>query len=358
MAVTPNPLLDLDPGIGQVASTVRFEIVDRDLVVIGNVVPLAADSISVNTSGTAKRELTGFRLDPQTLRDIDPFSNRIKPSWILEDGTEWPLGVFVFTGSTLHRGTYVSTLDTTMTDQDAILDQGTRSTFGIGQRGWILPAVEDLLGEVRITNVVLPWGSQAIVADPVVWPAGESRLKILTDLSKLAGWLPPYFDNNGYLIVRVPPDVNHDPPDHVYSSTKSRVLRDTIVEHDDLLSAPNVYVVTCSGPSSGEITATAQVDASLPFSVQNRRFEVVEVERAQGINSTEQAQQMANTKAAAAGSGYKNVQFDGFADPRHDMFQTVEWDSEMYRETGWNLRLTPGGSHSHTLTQGGFDRAG
>lgn len=358
MPVPRNALLDLDPGIGQVASTVRFQVVNRDLELVGDIHPIAADSISAKTSGNVKRTLSGFKLDDQTLRDIDPFQHRIKPWWVLEDGTEWPLGVYVFTDAAKHRGTYVDTLTTTLLDQDFILDQGTRTTFGVGQNGSILNGVVDVINQVRITNYRIPAASSSVVADPVTWPAGTSRLKILNDLCNLAGWLPPYFDNDGVLTIRVPPDIDRDPPDHRYSSHYSRVLRSTIVENENLLDAPNVYLVVCSGPSSSEITAFAAVDADLPFSVQNRRFEVVNVTRVQGITTTDQAQQIANILASSAGFGFRNVEFQGFADPRHDLFQTVEWDGFMYREIEHSLKLTPGGPHTHKLTRGGFPRAG
>lgn len=358
MPVIANRLLDLDPGVGQVASMVRFQVLDRDLTVVGEIVPLAADSVSANVSGNVKRTLSGLKLDELALREIDPFRHRIKPLWCLEDGTEWPLGVFVFTAEAAHIGSYISTLDTTMMDQDYMLDQPTRAAFGVGQNGEILPKVLELLAQIRIlsSTISAPWGSTARVADPVVWPAGTSRMQILKDLCALAGWLVPYFDNNGVLTLRPASDVSNVIPDHIYPG--GRVLRDSIVSNDNLLNAPNVYVVTCSGPSNGEITASAEVAEYLPFSVYNRRFEIVKVIRAQGITSTEQAQQMADTYAAGAGVGFRTVQFEATADPRHDLFQTVQWGGLIYREIQWSLKLRPGGSHSHSITQGGFGAAG
>lgn len=360
MPVPPNPLLDLAPGVGQVASSVRFEVVDRDLKVVGDLRVLAADSISAKAAGNIKRTMSGFKLDEYGLREVDPFRHRVKPYWRLEDGTEWPLGVFCFTDSAAHLASYVDVLETTMVDQGFDLDQGTRATFGIGPSGSILPAILEVLAQVKITSLVIPEGSSARVMDPVIWPAGTSRLQIVNELCALAGWLPPYFDNNGILNIRTPPDIDRVRPDHNYplDSERSRVLAGSIVENDNLLDAPNVYLVICSGPADGEIAASAQVAADLPFSVENRRFEVTETVRVQGITSTEQAQRMAETLAAAAGLGFKNVSFDAFADPRHDLFQTVSWEGKTYRELGWNLKLKPGGPHSHEITRGGFPLAG
>lgn len=356
MPVTADPLLDLAPGIGQVQWDIEFDIVDRSLELVDQIKPLKADGISAKTSGNIKRQLQGIVLDERQLRKINLFSNWLKPWFVLENGSRWPLGVYVFTDAARQVGSYTSTLATTMMDQDYVLDQGTRNPFGIGQGGPILPAVTALLDDARIANRDIPESSAASVGDPVNWPAGTSRLKILNELCNQAGWLPPYFDNNGTLVIRIPPDIARVAPDHRYDGR--RVKRASLVENDNLLSAPNVYLVLGTGPSQGSISAVAYVDPTLPFSVQNRGFEIVSVTRAQGVQSVEQAQSMANALAAGAARGYKNIAFTGPRDPRHDLFQTVEWEgSTVYREISWDLKFR-GGFHSHTLTLGGFPNAG
>ena len=358
MTVPKNRLLDLEPGIGQVASTVRFQVLDRDLQIIGTITPIAAGTMTANTTGTNKRTLNGVNFDAYALNEINPFVDRIKPIWVLEDGTEWPLGVFVFTHVINRLGTYVDVMETTLVDQDFVLTQGTRSTFNVPVNGSVVTAVEDILSQVRITTSMIPTTSMAQIGDALTWPAGTSRLKILQDLCVFGGWLPPFFDNDGTLHIQYPPRMDADPPDHIYWSDDSRVLRASITESDNLLDAPNVYIVTGSGPSNGPVYAATQVAADLPFSVENRRFEIVSITKPQGITTSAQAEQMANTLAASAKAGFKNIDFQGFADPRHDLFQTVQWDGAMYRETGWSLTLKPGGLHTHKLVQGGFPISG
>lgn len=354
MTVTPNALLDLAPGIGQVASMRRYQVLDPDLHVLGDIHPLRASNISCNGSGSIKRRLNGIQLGASDLRNIDLFRERIRPLWVLEDGTEWPMGVYVFTAAAVNRGTYASTLGATLYDQDFILDQATRASFGLDPGGSVLNAIERLLSQVNISHYSIPVSSSRVVADPVNWPSGTSRLKILRELCDLAGWLPPFFDNNGVLVIKPPPDIVRDLPDHTYRS--NRVKRKSLVENDNLLNAPNVYIVICNGPSGGDISAAAQVDPALPFSVENRGFEVTSVTRVQGLTSSTQAQQMANTLAAGGAKGYKNVRFEGTPDPRHDVFQTIEWEASIYRELSWDLKLRPGGPMSHVLTLGGFPR--
>lgn len=356
MSVPSNQLLDLGPGVGQIQWSMRFEVLNSALESIDFIHPLACDGISANTTGASKRQLQGFTVTDKDLRRLDPFAHRIKPWAAFEDGSLWPCGVFVFTDASNQVGTYTSVLKSVLLDQDFILNQGLRASFGLQPHGLIRPAVIELLQGAGIVDFTVPADNNAVVGQPPAWPAGTSRLKILEELCTLAGWLPPYFDNTGRCVIKPPPDVINDPPDHIYSAR--RVLYDSVVENENLLNAPNLYLVIGSGGQDGDISAYAYVDPALPFSVENRGFEIVSVTRAQAIASSAQAQRMADTLAAGAGKGYKNVQFTGNPDPRHDLFQTVDWKGTVYREISWNLKFGPAGPHTHSLTLGGFSNAG
>lgn len=352
---TANPLLDLDPGIGEIRAMWRFRVLDRGLELIGTVKPLAATGISAAVGGSIKRRINGVIFNETDLRDLNLYQDRIQPVYALEDGTEWACGVYLFTDAAKNVGTYTSTMAVTLMDQDYLLDQVTQESFGLPNAGSIVPAVHVLLDQANIVHRIVPESATATVADPVNWPAGTSRLKIITDLSKLAGWLPPYFDNRGVFVLRQPPDIDRVIPDHTYAP--NRVAYSTMITDENLLTAPNVYTVIGSGPSQGEIVASAEVDAALSYSVQNRGYKIISISRPQGLTSTEQAQQMANAQAAA-GAGYRGVRFTGPPDPRHDLFDTVDFLGTTYRETGWELGFAPGAAHSHTITLGGFIRVG
>lgn len=352
--VTPNRLLDLADGVGQVGLFFRYRVLDRSLNPAGTVKPLEPCSIKASTNRTMKRTLSGFRLGEKAAREINFFTDRIQPVVVLEDGTEWPCGVFVFTDAAVSRGSYTSTLGTTMVDQDYVLDQKTRYTFQVNPGGSITGAINFLLDTVGIFSRSIP-SSQLVVpgTESLTFPVGTSRMEILTLLCVLGGWLPPFFDNNGVCIIKSPPLLNTGDPDHVY--TDKRLANP--IENDNLLTAPNVYVVLGTGPSKGDIYAVAQVDPRLPYSVENRGFEIVDVFRTQGMVSTEQAQQMANRRALAGSYGYKNVSFDSPIDPRHDLFQTIYYPAAQatFREIEFGFKLAAGSQMSHSITQGGFD---
>jgi len=351
MPITPNRILDLAPGVGQVKSTVVYQILDRDLNVIGEVNSLTDCTVSASTTATIKRQLGGFKLGEKDLRRVDLFQNRIKVAMLLEDGTSWPLGVYVFTDSAKKVGSYVSTLDTSLMDQDYILSQGSRYPYGVNPGGSITDAINFILDDSGIYQRDVPGDATVRVGDPLSWPPGTARSEMLKVLCNLAGWLPPYFNNDGVCIVRPPTDTANVEPDHYYDL--HRVAYDTLIENDNLLQAPNVYIVIGTGPSKGDISATAEVEASLPFSVPNRGFVITSIHRTQGLTSTRQAQEMADALAAQGADGFRTVFFAGPPDPRHDLFQTIEFNGGILNETEWSLPLK-GASMTHSLTLGGF----
>lgn len=351
MPVPANRILDLAQGIGQVQSTVIYQILDRDLNVVGEVNSLTDCTVAASTSAAVKRQLSGFKLSERDLRKVDLFQHRIRVLMLLEDGTSWPLGVYVFTDSAKNVGSYISTLDTVLMDQDYILTQGIRNPYGVNPGGSITDAINAILDEAGIFQRDVPGDATVRVGDPVSWPPGTSRSEMLKVLCNLAGWLPPYFNNGGVCVVRPPTTVINVEPDHYYDL--HRVAYNTLIENDNLLQAPNVYVVISTGPSKGDISATAEVDANLPFSVPNRGFVVTSVHRTQGLTSTRQAQDMADALAAQGSMGFKTVYFTGPPDPRHDLYETIEYDGTIYNEVEWSLPLK-GASMSHSLTLGGF----
>lgn len=357
MPVTPNPLLDLVPGVGQVANTIQWNVLTRGLEDTGQRLhPFASGSITANTASQVKRNLSGFVLGEVDWRSTNLFTALIQPIWVLEDGSGplggWPCGVFMFTDDALHLGTYASTLETTLMDQGYILSQKTKEPFSVAPGGSILVAVASILDQVGVTQRTLPQNDKAI-GDPNSWPAGTQRVTILNYLCNAAGWLPGFFDNYGQYVIQVPPDLNTEQPDHTYHG--NRVQYGTPVTHANTLTAPNTIVVIGTGPSKGDISAIAYVDPSLPYSVPNRGgLEVVDVRQMQGLTDSAQAQQIANTIAANA-PGYQNQLFTGPADPRHDLYQTVEYmDGTVYRELSFTLDTKEGGFMPHVLTLGGW----
>lgn len=362
MPVQPHPILDMsDEAISNVQSTIELDVLTREIEYLGTIAPLSMDRVEWNTSAEIKRNVGGVRLTRADVNDIDLFRHCLRPMWVLGDGTRWEMGVYSFTdrdelwrkAADARRAGWV---DVELMDKnDFALSTGTKRTISIPPSGDIFTIVTQLLDEAGIGPRIrdIPDGLEAQVLDPPIWSTGTAKNQIISDCMELAGLLPPYSTNGGIFTIRRPPNVITEAPDHRYLEDEVRIEDGTIRVGDDLLSAPNVYVVVSNGPNESEIVGVAYIDPKLPWSKENRGFEIVDVHRAQGIESAGQATAMAQQRAAT-GAGYRVCVFDAFPDPRHDLFQTVQFDQVVWRETSHTLRAAPGGPHTHNLTEGGF----
>ncbi len=121
------------------------------------------------------------------------------------------------------------------------------------------------------------------------------------------------------------------------------------METDDLLTAPNRFIVisNVSSDSSAPVTASFDVPASAPHSIQNRGFVVAQVEDLQVPDPT---QAMAVAKNLALRQTiFEQVTLTTAPDPRHDSYNVVWWQGEPWLELSWSMALVEGGAMNHLL---------
>jgi hypothetical protein len=267
---------------------------------------------------------------------------------ILEDGSEWPLGVFMFPSKEVNKRSVGNFLSSTLFDETFILDQGTSEPFGLNDTTVITDAMWRLIIDSKIGNFNII-DSQTKAKEPIAWPPGTSRLRILAELCEMTSYLSPFIDNDG--VLQCVPDNPGRPADHAYTTSGgyARIIADSIVDSSSLLEAPNVYIVVNSGATESEISGRYDIPDLWPHSKLNRGFEVVKTITMQGIESSDKATQIAQTTARHDLGTFKSVSFSSAPDPRHDTFDVVEFDEEFYTEASWSMSLTPGAEMSHDL---------
>jgi hypothetical protein len=354
--LTPDEILDLPANVGEVRSTVRYTVLDAQLEELFRINPVASDvSIVVNTTSTVKRTMRGLHLDPVDNARIDVLNMRILPEWIVSTGTleqAYPLGVFIFSDANRPRATYGLELKGTLYDQTVIVNQGRQKTFNVANNAVVTDVIAQVAGEVGLSGSLVDIDfSSVTVTTPIAWRAGTSRYTILEDLCALAGFYPPYFTNIGVLRCKsAPPSLAGLAPDHTYNAgPDSRIIDQTIVESDDLVNAPNRYLVVNNSGTGGDISGYYDLPDSAPQSYANRGYRVVKKIDDQGVENATQATARAQLAAITDFSTYNWAEFDATPDPRHDIFDIVEYLGENYREVGWDLKLKPGGPQSHKL---------
>jgi len=352
---TPNPLLDLDPGIGQVAASFRFDVCSAATPTSIPVVhPIRTNMQIVNNPyANVRRVLRSFEIPPDESEQIDLFRDRICPKLVLEDGTVWPLGEFLFVTEERTVATSGRPLRTTLFDQTWLLTLPRINHFGVDEGQDPIAAIVELAGEVNALDpenfVVIQSGEVPLVNSPISWPSGTPRLRMMNELAELAGYFPPYFDHEGSLIVRPigPFQVTEDAL--VYDSTSPRIKAGTYVVNPNRLQAPNTYVALNSGSQGGEISGVFRIPSNEPNSVERRGIEIPEIIRVQGPNSASNSTAIAQARAEADPRAFEQVQFVSAPDPRHDTFDVVVVDGTTYWEADWSMELRPGGNHVHNL---------
>lgn len=343
-------ILNLTGGLRQRIDQFRFDVLDRAYNVIGVVHPKRGDSaarIEMDTTRTLFRSMTNFELDANQQTHLNTEQDRIRPVVILQNGTEYPLGVYLFGDASRLRRGWGRDLSASLVDERFILNQAVGRNVGLTPGRNVIDFAVQIAQEVCACPMsMIP--SSLTTAQPLGWRLADTRIKILEDLCQLAGYLPPYFDNAGTLIFRpvpVPPFSSAIPP----YDLDTRIIKDSIVESDDLLHAPNRYIAVDSGATDSAISGRYDIVGSAPNSIANRGFPVVQTISLQGLTSVSAAISAAQAAAHSDPNQFSQVEFDGTLDPRHDQFEIVEFMGDLYREVGWSVEARAGAPMHHKL---------
>ena len=293
-------LLTLGNNLGQRAASFRFDLLDKQNSYIR---PLTVDmsrppTITNNINRTVKRTMSGFHLPPYETDQVNTLTQRVRPWMVMQDGSEYPLGIFLFADATrelvlsgsvqLTSGTGEAWwTDGTMADQLATINQGSRGINFYGPGHLIYDALVQQLNAANVQTYRID-ATDAVIGDWVVWKPNTNRLQVINELASMAGMYSLYFDNAGEGVVRQVPTLDAVEPTFVYQAG-GNVLMNGISESDDQLDAYNTYVVVNSGFTERPIWGEWQVPPEAPHSYANRGFWVVKEINQQGVTSNTQA---------------------------------------------------------------------
>jgi hypothetical protein len=347
----PDPILDLDPWVGQRQASFRFDRINGLTGdILGELHPIRDADLTHDTTRIIKRQLT-MSLGIEDTATINVVTDRILLYMTFPDGTEYPLGRYMFTDASrqvfsaagMGEHTAGGIADVTLNDEMFLVDQQITTgvdAAGLAVEGVIVKVLEDL--DVSLVAETSPYNSFE------TWGIGQSRGAILEALSVTGDYFSPWFGNDGKLhFIRsfdpatAIPDFNYD--------TSRQVIRDAILETDDLITAPNRFVVISNaGPNLDEqVVGTADVPESAPHSIANRGFVVASVLDLQ-LTNTSQATAVAQGLALRQ-TVFERVGLTTALDPRHDSYNVIRWQGENWLELAWSMPLTAGGAMSHLL---------
>ena len=353
-SVRAEDWLNLPLFVGQRSLSYQWELIDGSTGIRkGLLTPLRDNppQLTHDTSATISRRLSNVVLGVQDAALIDPIADRIKLSMILGDRSRssYPLGTYMICDEVQDVHSNGATMPLTFFDEMFIVDQ--QMETGFNGRGELADqAAARLLDGLPIGELIADATPQTVINS---WGAGTSKAKALMDMASLGGYFKPWFNHANELRMIAAfepadrlPDIDLDDPPRVY--------RDSIARSSDLLNAPNRFVrvsndtgATGDGPAPAPVVGRYDVPATAPHSIARRGFVVPDVDEAQLSSSSQAA---AYTRAIGIQQTvYEKVELVTPPDPRHDSYQVIRWDGELWLEIGWALTLSPGGAMKHTL---------
>lgn len=337
-----DPFFDLSDGTGQRSATFRFELVDGVTGgKIADITPIRGGTLTHDTTKTIKRSLNVI-LGVSDSSIVDPVNNRIDPYMVLPNGIEYRLGRYVFTDNSRQFFTSGRISNVSLVDEMLIVDQQVET--GISGDNRVVDAViQETMADFKfILNIEgTPYSTVQS------WGAGTNRGSILQALALNGDYFSPWFDFERKLNfirsfdpARVPATFDYD--------AGNQVLRAGIVETDDLLIAPNRFVVI-SNTNTGDtpVFATADVPDSAPHSISKRGFVVPSVQD-MSANDEFQAQAIANNLSLRQ-TVFERVTLQTPPDPRHDSYDVITWQRERWLELAWTMQLEEGAPMTHVL---------
>jgi hypothetical protein len=328
---------------------IEWYVADRDGNILGELNG-SGGSITWDGGGRIQRVCRGVTFSYNQWKNVNPFVDWFVPVFRTSNGVGTRLGLFTAASVPFayQQGGALNVVEPYLVDGGFFLDQP--SSVALAGRtneshSEVLTNFADIGGFTRRT--IEP--TSQVFSLPIANPPGTSFAAAMSEVTSLAGFLPPHFDRDGVLRLVSPPKLSEKPV-KVYDETN--ILSATRVRNDNLLDAANVIVVLASGGTGSEIFGVAEVPPNAPNSVQNRGGQrVAKVIRMQGISSSSQAEAIAKQIAATSSDDFEQLEFQSVPDPVHDTFGIVEVNGVAYRELSWSMDLSVGGTMSHRLVR-------
>lgn len=343
--IAHSSTFDLDAWVGQRQATFRFHRVNGvSGQHLGDITPLRGSSLSHDTTRTIKRQLT-LNLGVADTAAIDPLVDRIYVYMVTPDGTQWPLGKFMFTDKTAQLFSSGRLSNVVLNDEMFLVDQEVIVGYDANDLV-VTSAIKNLLTGLPITFVAeaSPYFSAQS------WSQGAMRGNIIEALCVAGDYFSPWFGNDTKMhFIRTFNPASQVP--QFDFDNGNQVLRANIVESNNLLTAPNRFVVVSNTNANlGAIVGIAEVPPNAPNSFANRGFYITQTQNLQ-LTSDSQAQ------AVAAGLATRNTLYETTnlvtpPDPRHDSYDVIKWQGSRWLELAWSMQLTEGGTMNHILRKG------
>lgn len=360
--MTRGPLTNLSgeahhifaPWIGQRSATFRFELVNGTTgQFLGEITPIRDASLTHDTTRTIKRTLR-LNLGKADTAAVNPVTDRVDLYMVFNQAEphEHPLGRYMFTDAQLAKytsgrlGSYALLDEMFIVDQQITAGIAGNATSASGNEKLVSTLIRETLGDVSTPVPYLLEASPYVSVES--WGIGTGRGQVLESLALTGDYFSPYFGNDKHLHFIRSFDPARKVPDFDFDNS-GNVSRDDIIEANDLLTAPNRFVVvsnTAQDPGT-PVVGSADVPATAPHSITNRGFTIPLVVNLQVADNLQAAAVARNL--AIRQDVFERVALVTAPDPRHDSYNVIRWQNQLWLELAWSVVLVEGAAMTHVL---------
>lgn len=341
--------LDLPSYVGQRSATFRFDIVDAITGYRRRVYPAQQPepTLTHTTSNTIKRTLGSVYLDRDDTAAFNSVSSRLEVS-MLVGGETYGLGRYIPSDWIGFITTAGRTSSATFYDESFIIDQQITTSFGAVSVGGdkVDAMIQRFLDRYPVDYTIEPTDFTSLGS----WSIGTRGGFVLEQLALDGDYFAPWMDYTSTLRFIRSFDPATKIPDFDFDAGR-RVIREDIQETDNLIEAPNRFIVIGNGSAALDneipIIGSADVPNNSPNSILNRGFVIPETVTRQ-VQTSAQATAVAENLVRRQ-TLFKQVELGTAPDPRHDSYDVIKWQGENWLELGWSLPLREGAVMKHSL---------
>jgi len=351
--------LVLDDFIGIRTSTFRFRLFNGVTGEnLGDITPyVTSPQLSHDTSRSVKRTLS-LDLGVEDTEAINPITDRVDVSMVIEGLGEYPLGRYMFTDSLQTVSTGGNQASVQLVDEMFMVDQPLDVPYStIPHNSSSLPedAVGLAVGEGEILKLIEPFGfktrmetTKGVASAQAT--IGSGRMQVIESIAQQCAFFSPWMDNENFFHLIATFDPETVVPQFDYD-TQHAIYIDSISRSTDIITAPNRFIVVDNGsnPTGQAIVGSYDIPPSAPYSITQRGFVIPKVFTMQVATEVQ-----ANRVAAALGVQHsitETITFTTPPDPRHDSYDVCLLLGQLWLERAWSLPLVEGGQMTHTATR-------
>ncbi len=330
--------------------------------VVGEVHPVVttdgSDSsprVRASIQGSSLRTLNNVVVTPDEATTIDPRSARIRPNWVDQDGTAYPLGVYRMVDAAAVQFSGGDHIETTWADESTVHHSPTTRAMSWPRGTYVTDIIDQLAGILHVPDTEADPTTETL-GEPLAFPPGSTDwFDVYEKVAAAAGFLTPYFDLAGVWRWRSAPDWEAADPDHVWTTSpdapleQRRVVQQSTTRSVTLFDTPNVFYVVNTAAKGAPIRGEYRLPASAPNSIERTGAAVAEWEENAAVGSQQAADAAARALSLGSLDDVGQATVKTPLDPRVDVYDTVELDGLLYRVAGWSAKLSAGEPMSHDL---------